>query len=82
MILNFTFREAIWRVLAGTGMSPLPPAAVRSSRKKPAKDITKILGDQPNLKFSQCHIRLTISTASLTLVEANQGTVSFFAISL
>uniref|UniRef100_F6RER1 Uncharacterized protein n=1 Tax=Ciona intestinalis TaxID=7719 RepID=F6RER1_CIOIN len=66
-------KEAIWRVLASTGMSPLPPAANRSGRKKPPKDVTRILGERPNLKFSQSFINLTISTASLTLVVSNTG---------
>nr|CAB3266052.1 SHC-transforming protein 1 [Phallusia mammillata] len=64
-------KEAIWRVLAASGISPLPPAASR--RKKPPKDVTRILGDRPNLQFSQAFINLTISTASLTLVVTNTG---------
>ena len=66
-------------MLTATGESPLPAAAVRSGRKKPPKDVARILGDRPNLKFTQSLINLTISTASLTLVVTNTGQVKFIS---
>ena len=73
--IYLNFREAIWRVLAATGES-LPLAAMKSGRKKPPKDVARILGDRPNLQFTQSLINLTISTASLTLVVTNTGQVN------
>ena len=73
-------REAIWRVLTATGDSPMTAAPLRSGRKKPPKDVTRILGDRPNLQFTQSFINLTISTASLTLVVTNTGQVNEYSL--
>lgn len=62
-------KEAIWRVLAAAGRVHVSGR----NHKKPAKEVAKILGDFPNLQFSQALINLTISTASLTLVVSDTG---------
>lgn len=48
---------------------------VGARRKKPPKEVSKILGERPNLQFSLSLINLTISTASLTLVVTDTGQV-------
>lgn len=74
--LEFTMRthatkEAIRRVTKAAAIST--PAASNTDRRKKPKEINRILADQPDLRFSQSYINLTISTASLTLVVSNTG---------
>ncbi|XP_039266819.1 SHC-transforming protein 1-like [Styela clava] len=62
-------KEAIWRILMATRRSH----QLVSRRKKTPKEVSRILGERPNLQFSLSLINLTISTASLTLVVTDSG---------
>ncbi|EDO46120.1 predicted protein [Nematostella vectensis] len=59
-------REAILRCCEAAGY-PLP------KRKKPHKNVSRILGETPNMNHSGTNVNLTISATGMKMVDMNNG---------
>ena len=67
--MSFVFsRESISKVCEAAGLKAAPKKAKKSK-------VTKLLGEQPNMKYAGANVNLTITTESITIMVMESGEV-------
>ena len=64
----YVFRESITRVCEAAGFKP-------PSKKPKRSKVSKLLGDEPSMKYAGANVNLTVTTETISIMVMDSGEV-------